>query len=395
MTKKSTDIKPSVHGTYLGKIDDKFLDENFLEKIVNVLDKDKYFKTYSDEEAKNEIISAFKNINLTNFREINKAHEKTKFNLSLQEISWLRKRSESIWGKYLIYRYKFKILPQKHIVEDFPAYLLIEPTSICNLRCVMCFQVDKTFSSNKKHLGFIDIDFFKNLVMQCEKNNCEAITLASRGEPLLHKNFDEICKIVKDSSILDFKLNTNATMMNEKKIKEILGANFSEVIFSVDAGTKETYEQIRVKGNFDKVVNNIKLFNEIRSKNFKNANTITRISGVKVRDDQDIDQMTKFWKEIVDEVTIKEASPRWDTYNNPVNQIKDPCLNLWNRMYVWFDGTINPCDTDYKSFLKIGNAKEKTLKELWNNPKYKKLREQHLKQERNQITPCDRCTSTH
>ena len=114
-----------------------------------------------------------------------------------------------------------------------------------------------------------------------------------------------------------------------------------------------------------------------------------------VNEDQDVKEITNFWKQYVDHVVFVKEQVRWDTYNNTPDGVNSPCMYLWERMYVWFDGTINPCDTDYKSFLKIGNAKEKTLKELWNNPKYKKLREQHLKQERNQITPCDRCTSTH
>ena len=394
MLKKTSNLKPSVHGTYISDIKNNF-DKKFFDQVVEVLQTDKYFNNYSDVSLKKEIISSFKNINLQNFIQINESTKSAKFNLTFQEISWLKKRSKKIWGKYLIYRYKFKVLPQKYIAGDFPPYVLIEPTSICNLRCIMCFQVDKTFSSEKKYLGYMEIDFLKNLVSQCENNGCDAITLASRGEPTLHKNFGKISDIVKSSSILDFKLNTNATMMTKSKIEEILEANFSEVIFSVDAGTKETYEQIRVKGKFDKVVDNIKLFNQIRSTNFKNVNTITRISGVKVRDDQDINQMKDFWSKIVDEVTIKEASPRWDTYNNEINDIKEPCLNLWNRMYVWFDGTINPCDTDYKSFLKIGNAKDKSLKELWNDPKYVELRRKHFNHQRKKIMPCDRCVSTH
>ena len=61
--------------------------------------------------------------------------------------------------------------------------------------------------------------------------------------------------------------------------------------------------------------------------------------------------MTEFWSKIVDEVSIKSAALRWDTYKNPINQIKEPCLGLWNRMYIWYDGKVNPCDTDYKSYL--------------------------------------------
>ena len=122
---------------------------------------------------------------------------------SSQEIIWLKNNDKENWGRYLLNRYFFKVLPQKRIVNEFPPYVLIEPTSVCNLRCIMCFQVDKSFSSNKKFLGFIDIDFFKKLIKQCEENDCNSITLASRGEPTLHKQFDEISSTIKHSKILD------------------------------------------------------------------------------------------------------------------------------------------------------------------------------------------------
>ena len=60
-------------------------------------------------------------------------------------------------------------------------------------------------------------------------------------------------------------------------------------------------------------------------------------------------------------------------------------------MYVWFDGKINPCDADYKSYLSYGNVKNNTIKEIWNSEQYKKLKETHLNKNRNKITPCDRC----
>ena len=60
-------------------------------------------------------------------------------------------------------------------------------------------------------------------------------------------------------------------------------------------------------------------------------------------------------------------------------------------MYVWFDGKVNPCDADYKSYLSYGNVKDNTIKEIWDGEKLKKLRDQHLSNSRNKIVPCDRC----
>tara|TARA_B100000686_G_C16697049_1_gene921163 strand:+ start:14 stop:1192 length:1179 start_codon:yes stop_codon:yes gene_type:complete len=381
------------HGNFLSSLN--INKEEIKKSVINILSNLAINKlNKEDQKILEDIKISFQNLNQDDLSFINKTDVSNKFSLTIQELNWLSKNPQNNWVKYLIYRYKFKVYPKRKIVTDFPQYILIEPTSICNLRCIMCFQVDKSFSSNKKYLGYMNLDLFKNILDQAKENGCNAITLASRGEPTLHKDFDKLSKTLHDSYLLDCKLNTNATMLNEKKINEILSANFSEVIFSVDAGTKETYEKIRYKGKFDKVVKNIELFNSIRDKNFKNSNTVTRIAGVKILDEQDLDQMESFWSNLVDEVSIKSASERWDSYNNKVNSIKDPCMNLWTRTYVWYDGTVNPCDFDYKSFLAVGNANMNLLKDIWKNKKYNKLRENHLNKLRGKHNPCDRCPIT-
>lgn len=381
------------HGNFLSSLN--INKEEIKNNVVNILSNLSIDKlNQEDQKILKDIKISIENLNQDDLSFINKTDTSNKFSFTLQELNWLSKNPQNNWIKYLIYRYKFKVYPKRKIVTDFPQYILIEPTSICNLRCIMCFQADKSFSSNKKYLGYMGLDLFRNILDQAKNNGCNAITLASRGEPTLHKNFDQISKILHDSYLLDCKLNTNATMLNEKKINEILSANFSEVIFSVDAGTKQTYEKIRYKGKFDKVVKNIELFNSIRDKNFKNSNTVTRIAGVKILDEQDLGQMEGFWSNLVDEVSIKSASERWDSYNNKVNSIKDPCMNLWTRTYVWYDGTVNPCDFDYKSFLAVGNANENLLKDIWKNEKYNKLRQNHLNNLRCKHNPCDRCPIT-
>jgi radical SAM protein with 4Fe4S-binding SPASM domain len=381
------------HGNFLSSLN--INKEEIKNKVLKILTNTE-LKKFNEEEKNilKDIKFSFENLNQDDLFFINKSDKLNKFSLTIQELNWLSKNPQNKWIKYLIYRYKFKIYPKKKIVTNFPQYILIEPTSICNLRCIMCFQVDKSFSSNKKYLGYMELDLFKKIIEQAKENQCNAITLASRGEPTLHKNFDQLSKMLHDSHLLDCKLNTNATMLDEKKINEILSANFSEVIFSVDAGTKETYEKIRYKGKFNKVVDNIKLFNKIRDKNYKKSNTVTRIAGVKILEEQDLDQMERFWSNLVDEVSIKSASERWDSYNNKINSIKDPCMNLWTRMYVWYDGTVNPCDFDYKSFLAVGNANDHPLKEIWKNKKYNQLRQDHLNSLRSKHNPCDRCPIT-
>ena len=46
-----------------------------------------------------------------------------------------------------------------------------------------------------------------------------------------------------------------------------------------------------------------------------------------------------------------------------VNEIATACSDLWRRMFIWWDGIVNPCDVDYKSTLAVGKATERRLSE--------------------------------
>ena len=313
------------------------------------------------------------------------------FELTLQELHWLDKHDETDWVDYLVHRYKFRTFPKLQKVANFPPYLLIEPTSICNLRCVMCFQIDETFTRDKSMMGLMSWELFTSVVDQAAENGCDAITMASRGEPTLHKRFGEMLHYIRKKGFLDTKINTNATLLNETLIRDILGSEVANVTFSVDAITAESYEKIRVRGKFDQVLDNIKLFNKIRAEDFPNSKTTTRISGVAVDPDQNPEEMEQFWSDLVDEVVIVPSLPRWDSYNNPRFMRNEACEILYSRMYVWWDGTCNPCDFDYKSLLTVGNANTQSLVDIWKSEKYMRFRTLHENMRRSELNPCDRC----
>ena len=105
-----------------------------------------------------------------------------------------------------------------------------------------------------------------------------------------------------------------------------------------------------------------------------------------------MDEMIDFWKPYADLVAFTNYTPWESSYDNPVNEVSSPCTELWRRLFVWWDGKINPCDVDYKSHLCIGNIKSDTLSNLWKSSKYMSLREDHLAKNRLGCEPCSRCT---
>jgi len=319
-----------------------------------------------------------------------KSQRELPYTWSHQEAEYFQKNHPDKYLKYLLHRYKFRVYPKHRIVGQMPVYLLIEPTSVCNLRCTMCFQVDPTFTTSG-YMGMMDLGMFKEVVDEANSQNVGAITLASRGEPTLHKEIDTMLEYLSEKFI-EVKLTTNATRLTEALSHKILESGVNLVVFSVDAADAETYESIRIRGNFSEVVKNIRTFHQIREQHYPASSCTTRISGVRIRETQDLDQITTFWGKVVDEVGIKDAVERWDTYNNtPHPQLTNPCSYLWERLYIWHDGRVGVCDADYKSKLQLGRFGNKTISEVWTGEALTKLRQEHVRRLRETRYPCDRC----
>ena len=296
--------------------------------------------------------------------------------------------------KYIIFRYKFLECGKNKINIGYPPYLLVEPVSTCNLRCPFCFQTDKTFTK-KPYMGVMQLDLFKKVVDEADKIGVGAITLASRGEPTLHKDFSHMLDYLGNKeNIFEIKINTNATFLTEKIAHSIFKNKVTQVVISADHYQKEEYERLRKNSNFEKILKNVDTFFKIREE-YKNQITEIRVSGIDSDKNLNREKFKNFWIKRSDHVTASYPLERWNTYLNKTHDdINDPCENLWDRMYVWFDGKVNPCDADYKSYLSFGNLKNNTIKEIWNNQIIESLRSKHLENKRNKVNPCDRCGAT-
>jgi len=292
--------------------------------------------------------------------------------------------------KFLIHRYRYEIYPQTLQRDDYPPYLQIEPTSFCNYRCVFCFQSNLNFSGKKNgFMGHMTYDLFREIVDQVE-NKVEFISLASRGEPLLCKDIEKMLAYTRNK-FLNLKINTNASVLTESKIHSILQSGVKTIVFSADAADEQLYEKLRVNGSFKEIVENIKLFKLVREKHYPKAKIITRVSGVKVNQSQNFEDMKNFWNEVVDQVAFVDYCPWEDVYSSKKNNLKKPCTELWRRMYVWWDGVANPCEVDFKSSLSVGKIEKNDISSLWTSGAYDDLRKKHKLKLRKNIEPCSKC----
>ncbi len=312
------------------------------------------------------------------------------FKISVLIADELAKLEDRDITRYIINRYRYDVYPQKKILDDYPPYLQIEPTSICNFRCVFCYQTDETFTGKTSgHMGMMSLALFKDIIDQVE-GKVDFISIASRGEPFVCKDIDQMLEYCV-GKFLGLKVNTNASLLNEKHCHALLSGGVNTVVFSADAAEEPLYSQLRVGGTLEKILKNIEHFKSIKEKQYPGSKIITRVSGVKVSEQQNMEAMLRTWQGLVDQVCFVDYNPWENVYESSVNAIETACSDLWRRMFIWYDGRVNPCDTDYKSTLSTGSIIEKNVSQIWRSPPYERLRENHVRNMRSQLNPCRRC----
>ena len=136
---------------------------------------------------------------------------------------------------------------------------------------------------------------------------------------------------------------------------------------------------------------NLNSFAKIKDTQYKSSKKIIRVSGVKINNKQSLENMKKQWSKFADIVAFTNYNPWESAYDNEINNINNPCSELWSRLFVWWDGKVNPCDYDYKSVLSKWNSNDLSIKEIWNSEYYNYLRYTHQNNLRNKINPCNRC----
>ena len=300
---------------------------------------------------------------------------------------------------YFEYRQKWHEYPEKQYLSQFPLHLDLDVTNACNLKCKMCARSIMIEKGNMPNVGFMDLDFVKDLIDEGASQGLASIKFSFQGEPLLHPKIVEMVAYAKKAGIIDTMLNTNGTMLTPEMSEALLDAGLDNIFFSIDSAYKENYEAIRLGANYESVVENILAFVNLKEKKEKHSTQIG-INMVVIKENKgEVDTLIKQWSNTVDTINwgmdhhfvLKNKPTKTTNVETKPNNLC--CAQLWQRLIVNWDGECLPCCLDVERELVVGNAHSSSLQEIWlNSPLYKKLREAHSSGRYWDINRCARCS---
>jgi len=290
---------------------------------------------------------------------------------------------------------------------DHPPHLEFELNYSCNLKCPMCTWA--VTAAAERRADWFKFEDYQKVIDESVAIGTKSIRLCFINEPLIRTDIDQFIKYAVDAGIIDVIITTNGTLLTKEMARKLIDAGLTKLNVSLDAVTEETYNKIRVGGDFNTTVGNIKDFLDVRKQMGKKLPTI-RLTFVSTKLNQhERDDFINQWKGRVDSLGLQNLQNPFgegefqDKLQSELILIKDKqqkpkkfhCPEPFKRMTLRSNGTVLPCCSFYAAELVVGDWKSRSLKDIWNSEKMRELRAIHKSGKYYENPVCKRCIETY
>ncbi len=256
------------------------------------------------------------------------------------------------------HRVKFLAIWLLHILNKRYLAVNLDPVLACNLRCKMCYFTDKEYVKKLKG-QFKEEDL--NLVAKTIFKRALKLQIGCGTEPTLFKHLPKLVKLGKKYNVPYITLTTNANLLNETNIEELLEAGLNEFTISLHGVSRESYEYFMQKGNYTNFLNAFKAFQKLKSKyifkvrinytfNKDNFRELTKLFDFFDGKSFDILQIRPIKKMANAEYSDLNLNSIKADYSKTIQQIKKECVNN-NITLLAADEILDESKTNNSSFI--------------------------------------------
>ncbi len=291
-----------------------------------------------------------------------------------------------------------------------PSVFMVEPTNVCNGTCPLC-PVGVDIDKRKK--GFLAYETYVDLVNEI-KEYVKLIIMNFAGEPLFHPRIGDLAAYAESNGIRTI-IGTSGTI---DKSEELIASRVSEILFSLDGATRETYHMYRNYGDntdFERVVENLRKLVDTKKRMGADKTEIVLQFVIFKHNEHEVDDILELGKKIgVDTVDLKPVCLN-DFFDQPMEELIErylperqdhytPCNNtyilkkpplcsfVFHETEILYNGDVTICCYDYNGDYVVGNIIEDGgFENVWKGKKYREKRRKIVSGE---LDLCKKCGNT-
>lgn len=274
----------------------------------------------------------------------------------------------------------YRALYQKQIDRKMVGFLKgaitveFEVTNKCNADCIMCPN-----GVMERPIERMEMPLFIQIVDEFARANPPLLkfVFAGLGEPTLDQQLPEKIRYLKAKfPHVPVQITTNASLLTLNRSKELIAAGLDQLIISFNGTTKESYENVMGRLNYDKTLGNILQLLPLRVA----GRPQLTISCVRLdANAADFNGMEKFWNEKgvqVDrlktpvpfnrggEQMLSRYKSKWALPNPTKPRHLLPCRMMAENLLIHPNGSVVLCFVDYEEKIVMGQFGKNTLQEI-------------------------------
>lgn len=278
------------------------------------------------------------------------------------------------------------------IAPPFPKIVKIDICDTCNYSCIFCPQ-----AYQKGRRGCIDDSVCLRVIEESRKGGAEELALSSTGEPLLNRNLEKYAAFAKEIGYKYIFFNTNGYLLDRERSRKIIESGVDSVKISINAG-RESYYLIHGADAYERVLNNIKAFDEERKRAKSLCKLYVSFISTKITE-AEIEDVRKDTEPYVDEFIFMKANNRGGLVSNFDSELYEgndefsysyPCSQLFNNVYITADGYLDACCQDFDQKMIIADLNTTSVIDAWNCEAFREFRKRYIEKNLNG-TLCVNC----
>ncbi len=290
-----------------------------------------------------------------------------------------------------------------------PFVLMVEPTNLCNLKCPLCPSGNGDMTRPR---GTMELAHFEKVIKE-QADHLFLLMLWNQGEPFINKQLTNMIRIATAHNVPTLTSTNVHYIKTPEMAEDIVDSGLSEIIVSLDGVTSESYVKYRVGGNFDRVLEGIRLLVQAKEKLGATHPVIHLQFIIMKHNEHEIEAARKLSRDLgVDRLSLKTAQvyteeeaqtylptdenlSRYDYRAEKLatkSKITNSCRHLWYSTVINWDGAVSPCCFDKDVHYGLGHAGNgQPFEAVWTGEKYTDFRNAILK-DRASVPICNNCS---